>query len=181
MSRNTTPPAPSPAAAAAAAAAPETPSAPPVLPTWPRQTVAVLATTGGGPDEGPHAVPVSAPVRAGDQTILLTLRRTRDSLARLRASPRVAMLFLAEDDTAFTARGTARVAADPMSADPDYACVEITVDAVDDHRAQAFTVTAGVGREWLDPDEKRALARRVEAMQQLAVLRWRCRGAAERG
>ena len=51
-----------------------------LLPTWPGRTVGVLATVG----DGPHAIPVSAPVRAGDRRILLSLPRSRGSLERLR-------------------------------------------------------------------------------------------------
>ncbi|MCW2940109.1 MAG: hypothetical protein JWN00_3094, partial [Actinomycetia bacterium] len=75
------------------------------LPAWPPRTIAVLATVAA---EGPHAIPVSAPVRASDHSILLSLHRTRDSRARLRDRPQVAVLVLAEGDVAFTAHGTAR-------------------------------------------------------------------------
>jgi hypothetical protein len=44
------------------------------LPTWPTRTVGMLATA--GPD-GPHVIPVSAPLRAGDRRILLSLHRPR--------------------------------------------------------------------------------------------------------
>lgn len=136
-----------------------------MLPEWPRQTIAVLATV----DPAPHAIPVSAPVRAGDDTILLSLRRTRGSLARLRTCPQVALLVLAEDDVAFTARGTAQVIDEPMTAAPDYAVVEITVTDVDDHRQAAFTVTAGVDRSWIDESERRALGDRVATLRRVAV------------
>jgi hypothetical protein len=135
------------------------------LPEWPRQTIAVLATV----DPAPHAIPVSAPVRAGDDTVLLSLRRTRDSLARLRTRPQVALLVLAEDDVAFTARGTAQVIDEPMTGAPDYAVVEITVTGVDDHRQAAFTVTGGVDRSWIDESERRALGDRVATLRRVAV------------
>ena len=51
------------------------------LPEWPTRTIAVLSTSDGGP----HAIPVAAPVRAGDWRILVSLERTQGSLARLRA------------------------------------------------------------------------------------------------
>ena len=38
----------------------------PTLPQWPQRTVAVLSSV----DEGVHAIPVSAPVRAGDRQIV---------------------------------------------------------------------------------------------------------------
>ena len=133
------------------------------LPDWPQRTIAVLATT----DPSPHAIPVSAPVRAGDETVLLSLHRSRDSLARLRARPDVALLFLAEDNTAFTVRGTARVLADPLPDAPDYVAVEITATAIDDHRQAAFVVQAGVDRRWLDPVERDALGARMDTLKNL--------------
>src|SRR5215471_10029037 len=112
----------------------------PSLPGWPPRTVAVLSTV----DEDVHAIPVSAPVRAGDRTILLSLHRSRDTLGRIRRWPEVALTFLAEDDLAFTARGRAAVVEEPMAVDPEYAAVAIAVDHVDDHRQPSFRVTAGV-------------------------------------
>ena len=136
----------------------------PTLPEWPARTIAVLATA----DDGPHAIPVSAPVRAGDHTILLGLHRGRDSLARIRRRPQVALLVLAEGNVAFTARGTARIAAEPMVDDADYVAVAIDVAEVDDHRQPAFVVEAGVDRAWLDEAEREALGRRVQALRGLA-------------
>jgi hypothetical protein len=51
---------------------------------------------------------------------------------------------------------------------PDYAAVEITVAAIDDHRQPAFTVAAGVDRTWVDDDEKRALGERIGTLELLA-------------
>ena len=48
------------------------------------------------------AIPVSAPLRAGDRSIVFTLRRTRGSLARLREHAQVALTVLTEGDIAFT-------------------------------------------------------------------------------
>ena len=138
------------------------------LPEWNPRTVAVLSTV----DSEPHAIPVSAPVRAGERTILLSLRRDRDSLARLRGRPAVALTVLAGGDVAFTARGQATVLGEPMPEDAGYAAVRIDVRAVDDHRQAAFAVTAGIDREWRDHAEQQALGRRVQA------LRTRARAAA---
>ena len=136
-----------------------------VLPEWAQRTVGVLATV----DEGrPHAIPVSAPVRAGERRILLGLHRDRGSLSRLRGDPRVALLVLTEGDVAFTAHGRARVVAEPLAGAPDYVAVEIAVDVVDDHRQAAFRVTAGVDRSWLDEVEQKALGARVRALRELA-------------
>jgi uncharacterized pyridoxamine 5'-phosphate oxidase family protein len=135
------------------------------LPTWPTRTVGMLATT--APD-GPHVIPVSAPLRAGDRQILLSLHRTRGSLERLRQQPEVALLVLAGDDVAFTARGRAAVVEEPMEVSADYVAVAIEVDAVDDHRQPAFVVDSGVGRRWVDEAEQKALGARVAALTALA-------------
>lgn len=137
------------------------------LPEWPLRTIAVLVTV----DDAPHAIPVSAPVRAGDSSILLSLHHTRDSLARLRHRPEVALVVLAEGNTAFTARGVAHVVDEPMTGAEDYVAVEIEVTEVDDHRQPAFTVEGGVARKWIDETEKRALSDRVSTLQQLAAAR----------
>jgi Pyridoxamine 5'-phosphate oxidase len=134
------------------------------LPEWPTRTIAVLATV----DEGPHAIPVSAPLRAGDRRVLLSLRRTRGSLARLRDRDRVALVVLTEGNIAFTARGRASILEEPMAGSPDYAAVAIDADHIDDRRQTEFLVESGVGREWLDEDERRALGERVAALRELA-------------
>ena len=130
------------------------------LPDFPTRTIAVLSTSDGEP----HAIPVSAPLRAGDRRIRLSLHRERESLARLRQRPHVALTVLAEGDVAFTARGRARVLHEAMKSDPRYAAVEIDVEHVDDHRQAAFLVEAGVDRRWVDDDEKRALGERVREL-----------------
>jgi hypothetical protein len=135
------------------------------LPEWPTRTIAVLSTV----DDGPHAIPVSAPVRANGRCILLGLHRERDSLARLRRRPEVALLILAEGDVAFTARGRARVVEESMSVAPDYVAVAIDVEHVDDHRQAAFVVDSGAGREWVDSSEQRALGERVSALRQMTI------------
>jgi hypothetical protein len=134
------------------------------LPEWPTRTVAVLSSV----DPAPHAIPISAPVRVDDRRVLFSLHRERDSLARLRERPEVALTVLAEDNVAFTARGRARVVQEPMAAAPDYAAVELEVEHVDDHRQPAFEVDAGVGRRWVDESEQRALGERVQALRAIA-------------
>ena len=137
----------------------------PHLPGWPPRTVAVLSTVNGDV----HAIPISAPVRAGDRTILLSLYRGRDTLARIRRWPEVALTFLAEGDVAFTARGRATVVEESMTVDPEYAAVSIVVDHVDDHRQPAFRITAGMDREWIDQAARAALAARVRALSNASV------------
>jgi len=57
------------------------------LPEWPEKTIAVLSTE----NEEVHAIPITAPLRAGDHRILFRLKRCRRSLARLREHPKVAL------------------------------------------------------------------------------------------
>jgi hypothetical protein len=133
------------------------------LPEWPARTIAVLTTV----DPAPHAIPVSAPLRAGERSILLSLHRDRASLARLRERPQVALTVLTEGDVAFTARGHARIVEEPMADAPEYTAVTIDVEHVDDHRQAAFLVEAGVDRRWVDEDEQHALRDRVRALGRL--------------
>jgi hypothetical protein len=135
------------------------------LPEWPTRTIALLATV----DDGPHAIPVSAPVRAGDRRILLSLHRSRGSLSRLRRRPQVALAVLTAGNVAFTARGTARIVQESMAAAPDYAAVAIEVDQIDDHRQGEFLIEAGVDRRWLDEGERDALGERVRSLTALAT------------
>jgi hypothetical protein len=135
------------------------------LPEWPLRTIAVLATV----DHGPYAIPVSAPLRAGDRRILFALRGDRGSLARLRMRDRVALVVLTEGDIAFTARGRARVVQEPMERAPDYVAVAIDVEHIDDHRQADFIVEAGIDRRWVDESEKRGLGGRVAALSDLAA------------
>jgi len=134
------------------------------LPEWPARTIAVLATV----DPAPYAIPVSAPVRADDRRILLSLRRDRGSLARLRTRPQVALLVLTAGNIALTARGTAHIVQEPMEGAPDYAAIAIDVEEIDDHRQAAFVVESGVDRRWMDEREQRDLSGRVEALRALA-------------
>lgn len=140
---------------------------PPRLPRWPTQTIAVLCTL----DHAPHAIPVSAPLRAGDRRILISLHRGRESLAWLRDRPQVALAVLAEGDVAVTARGRAWIAEEPMAQAPDYAAIAIEVEHIDDHRQAMSRVVGGVQRHWLDEREKRALGERVTALGRLAATR----------
>jgi oxalate decarboxylase len=134
------------------------------LPDWPPGTIAVLSTV----DEVPHTIPVSAPMRVGNRRILLSLKRDHASLARLREHPQVALTVLAEDNDAFTARGRARVAQEPMTRAPEYAAVVIDVENIDDHRQPAVAVESGVSVRWVDDNGQRGLRDRVDALSELA-------------
>lgn len=116
----------------------------PVLPVWPAGTVVILVTAG----ERPHAIPVSAAVRADDRRVLLGLARSRGSLARLRDDPRVALSITAGGDVAVTAYGTARVREEDLV---DGVCaVELLVERIRDHNRPTFVIESGVGWRWTD-------------------------------
>lgn len=116
------------------------------LPDWPAGTVTFLATGAGAP----HVIPVSAALRAGPARILLALAPRRESLARLREEPRVALAVLALGDVAFTAEGAARVVAEPLPGAENVVAVELVVDRVQDHGNRHFAVTDGVQWHWTD-------------------------------
>jgi Pyridoxamine 5'-phosphate oxidase len=132
------------------------------LPEWPARTIAVLSTIDGGP----HAIPVAAPVRAGDQRILVSLERTRGSLARLRANPHVALAILTGGDCAFTALGSARIVQESMPDAANYVAVEIHVEEIDDHRSPGVVVESGVRVQFAD-DAERSLCKRIDALREL--------------
>jgi hypothetical protein len=127
-----------------------------MLPEWPAGTVAVLSTA------GPHAIPVSTAIRAGDRAIHFALAHTRDSLARLRDEPRCALTIMAAG-VAVTAYG----AADVVEADDRVAYVRLDVESVEDHDRPTFSLDEGVRWHWTDAraeagDEKvRAALRRL--------------------
>jgi oxalate decarboxylase len=133
------------------------------LPVWPANTIAMLSTV----DETPYEIPVTAPVRAGDRRIMFSLRHDRGSLARLRTNQQVALLILAGDNVAFTARGAARVVEERMSSNPEFAAVALDVEHIDDHRQDAETVESGVGICWSDEHQQRALLERYAVLHDL--------------
>jgi hypothetical protein len=133
-----------------------------VLPEWPAGTVTILATAG----DAPHAIPVSAAVRAGPRRALIALGTARGSLARLRADPRVSLTIVC-GDTAVTAYGLARVLDDETIADGVVA-VEIAVDRVQDHDRPTFTIESGVRWRWTDPDAESRDADVRAALRRLA-------------
>jgi hypothetical protein len=118
----------------------------PVLPEWPPGTVLILVSAG----TPPHAIPVSAAVRAGPERVLLALARSRESLTRVRGDPRVALAIMAGGDVAVTVYGTAAVReADLIDG---VAAVELRVERVQDHNRPTFVIESGVGWRWTDPD-----------------------------
>jgi hypothetical protein len=120
------------------------PRPPAALPEWRRGTPGVLCAA------GPHPIPVSTAIRAGDLRLLLALARGRDTLARLRADPRVALCMLGEG-VAFTAHGRASVTLERLRAAPGVAAVELSVERVQDHLADGRTeMIDGARWRWLD-------------------------------
>lgn len=138
------------------------------LPHWPERTIAVLSTQ----DEQVHAIPVTAPLRAGDRQILLRLRRCRGSLARLREHPQVALTILATGNLAFTARGRACVAQEPTPDAPQFAIVVIDVDEIDDHRQSSLVVESGVALHWADERTRLFLQEHRNALRAVAAAQY---------
>jgi hypothetical protein len=134
-----------------------------MLPEWPPGTVAILATAGSPP----HAIPVSAVVRAGPRRALIGLAASRDSLARLRADPLVSLAIVCAD-VAVTAYGRARVLDDAPLAEGVVA-VEIEVDRVQDHNRPTFAIEGGVRWRWTDPNAARRDADVRAALARLAA------------
>jgi len=118
------------------------------LPDWPEGTVAVLSTAGGEP----HAIPVSSARRAGPRTVVLALALRRESLARLRSDPRVALTVLAGGDVAFTALGRAAV----VEEGERVAFVRVEAERLQDHRQETFVIEDGVRWRWTDEEAERA-------------------------
>jgi hypothetical protein len=105
--------------------------------------VTVLSTAG----EAPHAIPVSAALRAGDDAILLGLGARRESLARIRADPRVAVTVLGFYNLAFTAHGVATVVSEDAAG---VVAVRVAVESIQDHYKTDFKIQAGVDWQWCD-------------------------------
>ncbi len=132
-----------------------------MLPEWPPGTVTILATAG----DAPHAIPVSAAVRAGPRHALLGLAGSRGSLARLRADPRVSLAIIAAD-LAVTAYGRARVLDEALV--EGVVAVEIEVHEVRDHDRPTFAIEAGVRWRWTDPEAQQRDAEVHAALARVA-------------
>jgi hypothetical protein len=136
----------------------------PVLPEWPPGTVTILATAG----EPPHAIPVSAAVRAGPRRAVLGLAASRGSLARLRADPRVSLAIIASG-LAVTAYGRARVLNEALA--EGVVAVEIEVEEVQDHDRPTFAIESAVRWRWTDPEAQRRDAEVHAALARVAARR----------
>ena len=135
------------------------------LPEWPEKTIAVLSTQ----NEEVHAIPITAPLRIGDRQILLRLKRCRESLARLREHPKVALTIFAKGNVAFTARGPARVVQEPMLGAPMFAAVAIDVENIDDHRQRDLVVDSGVSLDWTNERTQRFVQEHLNALREVSA------------
>jgi hypothetical protein len=135
------------------------------LPEWPEKTVAVLSTQ----NEEVHAIPITAPLRIGDRQILLRLKRCRESLARLREHPKVALSIFAKGNVAFTARGPARVVQEPMLGAPMFAAIAIDVENIDDHRQRDLVIDSGVSLDWTNERTQRFVQEHLNALREVAA------------
>ena len=135
------------------------------LPEWPDKTIAVLSTENGEV----HAIPITAPLRVGDRRILFRLKRCRESLARLREHPKVALTIFGKGDLAFTARGPAHVVQESMVVAPAFAAVAIEVENIDDHRQRDLVVDSGVSLDWTNERTQRLLQEHLSALREVAA------------
>ncbi len=132
------------------------------LPDWPPGTVAILVTGG----ERPHAIPVSAVLRAGPRRLLIGLARSRESLARLRRSPQVTVAICARD-VAVSVDGQATVLDSDLVA--GVAAVAVEANAIHDHDRPTFALHGGVVWEWTDEEAARRDAEVQAALRRLAA------------
>lgn len=131
------------------------------LPTWERGTPAVLCVA------GPHAIPVSTALRAGDRRVLFALGRRRDTLARLREDPRAALCVMGER-VAFTAHGRVAELSRQLG-DVPVVALELRVERVQDHLADGRTEMIGGARwRWRDAGAARADELVVAGLRRLA-------------
>jgi hypothetical protein len=131
------------------------------LPDWPRGTPAVLCTN------GPHVIPISTALRAGEDRVVFALGRSRETLSILRSDPLSALCVLAKG-AAFTAYGRARVIREELDATPHVAAVELAVEHVQDHLADSRTeMLEGARWRWTD---ERAAAEGPRIANELEIL-----------
>jgi hypothetical protein len=123
--------------------------------------VAILATGG----DQPHAIPVSAVLRAGPQLVLIGLAHSRESLRRLRREPRVTLAILGEQ-LAVSVDGVARVVTEELV--DGVAAVAIDVETVSDHLRPTFEIESGVRWRWTDTEAAGRDAEVQTALRRLA-------------
>lgn len=131
------------------------------LPHWPSATVAILVTGG----DRPHAIPVSAVLRAGPRRLLIGLAHSRESLARLRVSPAVTVAICARN-VAVSVDGRASVLVEELV--QGVAAVAIDAEAIHDHDRPTFALHSGVAWAWTDAEAARRDAAVNTALRDLA-------------
>ncbi|MGI8712847.1 MAG: hypothetical protein ACR2NR_06645 [Solirubrobacteraceae bacterium] len=134
----------------------------PILPEWPVGTVAILVTSG----ERPHAIPVSALLRAGPRLVLVGLADHRESLTRLRARPEITLAICAQR-LAISVDGRARVLEQALV--EGVAAVAVDVLAIHDHDRPTFAIHEGVEWEWTDAPAAQRDAEVHAALRRLAA------------
>src|SRR4029077_11391323 len=107
--------------------------------------------------------------RAGGTRILVRCNGCRESLARLRDHPKVALTIFAKGNLAFTARGPARVVQEPMLGAPMFAAVAIDVENIDDHRQRDFVVDSGVSLDWTNERTEQFLQEHLNPLREVAA------------
>jgi hypothetical protein len=116
------------------------------LPTWEQGTPGILCVA------GPHAIPVSTAVRIADDRLVFALGSRRETLARLRRDPGVALCLLGAG-VAFTAHGSGAVIRERLEASDSVVAVELKVERVQDHLADGRTdMVDGARWRWTDDD-----------------------------
>jgi hypothetical protein len=114
------------------------------LPDWIPGTPGVLCPV------GPHPIPVSTALRAGDRRIVMALGRRREALRRLREDPAAAFCLMGEG-AAFTAHGRASVVAEQLESTDTVVAVALEVERIQDHLADERTeILDGVRWRWTD-------------------------------
>jgi len=124
-----------------------------------------VLSTGGG---APHAIPVSAIVRAGPRRVLLALALRRESLARLRTDPRCGLTLMTAGDVACTAYGRARIVQEPMTVSDHVAAIAIDVESIADHMQPDFVLEGPVRWRWTDAEARERDAVIRDALARLA-------------
>ena len=97
------------------------------------------------------------------------IKRCRESLARLRQHPKVALTIFATGNLAFTARGPARVVQESMVVAPAFAAVAIDVENIDDHRQRELVIDSGVSLDWTNERTQRFLQEHLKALREVAA------------
>jgi hypothetical protein len=97
------------------------------------------------------------------------LKRCRESQARLREHPKVALTIFAKCNLAFTARGPARVVQEPMLGAPMFAAIAIDFENIDDHRQRDLVVDSGVSLDWTNERTQRFVQEHLNALREVAA------------